>query len=163
MHQRRGAEWGCLAVVLLANCSKGPEEDPPKQALAWRSSSEAQGLRAGGAVGTDCTAGGERSCHTGVCAHVLAEYDRGYFCSAACQSDKHCPLDWTCRPMLPGRDDLGICFPPPGWTARELDLQAVFRPVARPWRIVDDPGLSASPDGGARGGSFSELVDGGLQ
>lgn len=139
---------GCAVgvVLVLWACTEAPPA-PPRQATAWRAATESQALRIGG-LGTDCAQGGDGACETGICVHARPEHDQGYFCGAACQADENCPVDWRCRELLPGRPDLSVCIPPPGWRAREV---AAVRPWVRPARtqqFVEDRGVESHSDAG---------------
>lgn len=141
---------GVAAVVLLISCGRssdgvaGSEVSTTRQAVVWTPAPAARTLRS---VGEACP-GGERDCATGVCLHVEPEPDRGRYCGAACQSSQHCPTDWDCVDMIPGREETRVCRPPSGWTSRAVTVRT---PYARRWTrqlVDDDPQRLRLPDAG---------------
>lgn len=68
-------------------------------------------------LGESCTENGGSACFSGLCLHVSADRNAGYFCSRTCASSQDCPREWNCAQIYPAAD-ASVCVPPANWEAR---------------------------------------------
>lgn len=74
--------------------------------------------------GEDCTVYGRTECLSGVCLHVGADRNTGYFCSSACTRREDCPAEWNCNQLYPGPGG-SACVPPSGWTGKVASARSL--------------------------------------
>lgn len=118
-------------VLALVACSRGPAESEVPAGPAVLNDSNIDALVADGgtasaqasrALGEDCGVSGRAACRSGVCLKAAIERGRGFYCSRECSDQRDCPLNWSCRQVMPGPHGV-LCIPPDNWTARAVGVR----------------------------------------